>query len=300
MKEKIFILELSGILLLLLIRLCFLYTNIDETISLDHDGLAISVRNPFVNEQEEADMEEVAIQDKVAAEERKARYMAMYPDMYVESIKPVIHLEEKKTAYLSFDDGPSSTTSDILDILEEYDVKATFFILGCTMTEEGKECMKAMVKQGHAIGIHTYSHNRKKIYSSVEAFLDDFYQDYQLIYEITGVKVNIFRFPWGSSNTYNKGVMKELIAEMERRGFTYYDWNVSAEDSIGTPTKYKIKRNIMKDLVRFNDPIILMHDASVNKVTAKTLPDVIELIIENGYGFDTLNNRKPYQFGNKR
>jgi peptidoglycan/xylan/chitin deacetylase (PgdA/CDA1 family) len=154
-----------------------------------------------------------------------------------------------------------------------------------------------MVKEGHAIGIHTYSHNYKNIYSSVEAFLEDFYQDYLLIYETTGVKVNIFRFPWGSYNTYNKGIRDELIAEMERRGFTYYDWNVSAEDSVGTPSEYRIKRNVLKDLDSYHNPIILMHDSSVNKLTAKTLPDILASIQEKGYAFDTLNHREPYQFG---
>ena len=154
-----------------------------------------------------------------------------------------------------------------------------------------------MVEQGHTIGIHTYSHNYKNIYSSVEAFLDDFYKDYLLIYETTGVKVNIFRFPWGSYNTYNKNIRDELIAEMKRRGFTYYDWNVSAEDSVGNPSEYRIKHNVLKDLDQFDNPIILMHDSSVNRLTAKTLPDILESIKEKGYDFDTLDHREPYQFG---
>lgn len=297
MREKILILELFGILLILLFCLCFIHTDIDRNISLESNDYAITVRNPNLEDTEIAILEQ--IKEKLV-EEKNARYLDLYPDLYVEVIKPVIRVEENKIAYLSFDDGPSYITGDILNILEEYDVKATFFILGCTMTEEGEDFLRAMVDQGHTIGIHTYSHNRKKIYASVESFLDDFYQDYKLIYEITGRKVNIFRFPWGSSNSYNKSIMKDIISEMERRGFTYYDWNVSAEDSIGKPTKQKIQKNVMKDLVRYNDPIILLHDASVNKVTAKTLPDIIELIIDNGYEFSTLDKREPYQFGNYR
>ncbi len=293
MKEKLLILELLGILLILLTRLCFLHTNIDNNLSFEDNDYAITVRNPNLEDPQIA--KKAQVKEKLVSE-KKTRYLDLYPDMYVEAIKPVIRVEEKKTAYLTFDDGPSSITGDILNILDEYDVKATFFILGCTMTEDGADFLKTMVDQGHTIGIHTYSHNRKKIYASVESFLDDFYQDYKLIYEVTGRKVNIFRFPWGSCNSYNKPIMKEIITEMERRGFTYYDWNVSAEDSIGKPTKQKIEKNIMKDLVRFNDPIILLHDASVNKITAKTLPDIIELILDNGYGFSTLDKREPYQF----
>jgi peptidoglycan-N-acetylglucosamine deacetylase len=228
----------------------------------------------------------------------KRGYMELYPDMYVESVKPIIYLEEKKIAYLTFDDGPSHTTREILDILKEDNLRATFFVLGSTITEEGKAYLKEMVEEGHTIGIHTYSHNYKNIYSSVEAYLDDFYKVYHQIYEITGVKVNIFRFPWGSINSYNKRIHKELAAEMERRGFTYYDWNISAEDSIGKPTASRIKKNIINGLDDFNSPIILMHDASVNSLTADTLPDIIESIRKKGYEFDTLNHRKPYQFSN--
>jgi peptidoglycan/xylan/chitin deacetylase (PgdA/CDA1 family) len=216
----------------------------------------------------------------------------------VESIKPIIHLEEKKLVYLTFDDGPSHTTSEILDILAEEKVHATFFVLGSTITEEGEACLKKMVEEGHTIGIHTYSHNYKKIYSSVEDFLDDFYKVYHQIYEITGIKVNIFRFPWGSKNSYNKRIHDELVAEMERRGFTYYDWNVSAEDSVGNPTAYGIKNNVLNNLDKFNSPIILMHDASINSLTADTLPDILDYILNQGYEFDTLDHRKPYQFSN--
>lgn len=236
---------------------------------------------------------------KVFWEKSNKTYMDLYPEMFVEGVKPIILLEEKKMAYLTFDDGPSYNTTQVLKVLKEYDVVATFFILGSTITEAGKENLKTMAEQGHAIGIHTYSHDYEYIYSSVEAFLDDFYLAYQLIYETTGVKPNIFRFPWGSVNTYNKKIRNELIAEMERRGFTYYDWNVDSKDSVGNPNEYKITQNIIKDLYKYNNPIILLHDASVNKITVKTLPLIIQKIKEEGYDFDILNHREPFQFGNK-
>lgn len=299
MNKKIYITLLSFLLLVLILRLFYIINYVEVSTATDKDDSAIFVRNSNISAQFLVKLENDMIKEKVYSDEKKISYMDMYPDLYVDSVKPVILVEEKKTAYLTFDDGPSLTTCDILNVLDEYDVKATFFVLGCTITEEGEDCLRAMVEQGHTIGIHTYSHSYKKIYASVEAYLEDFYQDYQLIYETTGVRVNIFRFPWGSNNGYNKHIKKELVAEMERRGFTYYDWNVSAEDSVGNPTAYRIKKNIMKDLDRFDNPIILMHDASVNKLTAKTLPDVIESIIEKGYGFDTLDHRKPYQFRTK-
>ncbi|BCJ95885.1 hypothetical protein acsn021_34540 [Anaerocolumna cellulosilytica] len=248
-------------------------------------------------ENEKAGKENAGL--RVFREENRKNYTDMYPDMYVESVKPIILLKEQKKVYLTFDDGPSHITKDIMDILKKNQVKATFFIVGSTMKEEEKEYLKQMVDDGHTIGIHTFSHNYKEIYSSVEAFLEDFYEDYKLIYDITGVQVNIFRFPWGSYNMYNRGIRDELIGEMKRRGFTYYDWNVSAEDSVGNPTEYKIKKNVLKDLSRYEEPIILMHDSAINRLTAKSLPEIIKEIQDKGYVFDTLENREPYQFGNK-
>lgn len=291
---------LAGLLMALTLRLCFIHHDVSNDITFDKkDRETVTAWNFSADTQTMARIENEKAKAKAFHDDQKKSYMELYPDMYVESIKPVIHLEKKKVVYLSFDDGPSHITGDILDTLEEYDAKATFFVLGCTITEEGETCLKEMVKQGHAIGIHTYSHNYKNIYSSVEAFLEDFYQDYLLIYETTGVKVNIFRFPWGSYNSYNKNIRDELIAEMKRRGFTYYDWNVSAEDSVGNPTEYRIKRNVLKDLDLYNGPIVLLHDSPVNRLTAITLPDIIKSLIEKGYGFDTLDHREPYQFGSK-
>ncbi|MDF2952633.1 MAG: hypothetical protein K0S18_2216 [Anaerocolumna sp.] len=289
MKEKIIITLLTCILLFLLARLA---TN---SFSQEEFGV-LSNTDYKISNQLLAKLENDMAREKILSDDGSLHYMELYPELYVESVKPIIHIKEKKLAYLTFDDGPSQITEEILETLKEENVKATFFIIGCTITEDEKEVLKKMIKEGHTIGIHTYSHDYKKIYSSVEAYLEDFYQAYQLIYEITGVQPKIFRFPWGSANGYNKHIKKELVAEMERRGFTFYDWTVSAEDSIGKPTEYRILYNIMKDLERKKNPIILLHDASVNKLTAQTLPKIIEVIREQEYEFDTLDHREPYQF----
>lgn len=223
-------------------------------------------------------------------------YTKMFPDLYTEFNLPQEENKDKKVAYLTFDDGPSENTFDILDILQEQDVKATFFIVGREIDEKGENVLKRMVNEGHTIGIHTYSHMCNEIYCSVERFLDDFNTVYQQIYEVTGKRVNIYRFPWGSNNKYNRGIKDALIEEMERRGFSCYDWNVSADDSIGKPTPYSILKNIKKDIKRDNHPIILMHDSKINKLTVKMLPEIIQMISDLGFEFDTLDHREPYQF----
>jgi len=223
-------------------------------------------------------------------------YTKLFPDLYTVYKIPEKMEKGKKIAYLTFDDGPSKNTFRVLDILEEMNVKATFFVVGSSINKEGEDCLKRMENEGHSIGIHTYSHICSEIYCSVERFLDDFNMVNQQIYDITGERVNIYRFPQGSNNKYSKGIKDALMEEMDRRGFSCYDWNVSANDSLGKPTTYSILRNIKKDFKRFDYPIILMHDSTINDLTARTLPDIIKLLIDEGYEFDTLDHREPYQF----
>ncbi len=244
-------------------------------------------------------MENEAAKDdtsSLTSTEKTPDYTKMFPDLYTEYAIPKETKKNKKIAYLTFDDGPSENTYDILDLLEEMDIKATFFIVGSSIKESEEDSLKRMVNEGHSIGIHTYSHLCNEIYCSVERFLDDFNTVYQQIYDITGERVNIYRFPWGSNNDFSKNIKDALMDEMERRGFSCYDWNVDTKDSVGRPTSYSILRNIRKDIKRQDYPIILMHDSGSNDLTVQLLPGIIEMISELGYEFDTLNNREPYQF----
>lgn len=234
--------------------------------------------------------------DSKSSMEEIPDYKKLFPDLYTEYALHESMEEGKKIAYLTFDDGPSANTFEILDILEEMDVKATFFIVGSAIDEEREVCLKRMVNEGHTIGIHTYSHLCSEIYCSIERYLYDFNRVYQQIYDITGERVNIYRFPWGSNNGYSKGIKDSLITEMERRGFTCYDWNVDANDSVGKPTGYSIRRNIEKDIKKQKYPIILLHDSIINDLTVRTLPGIIRMLSDKGYEFDTLDNREPYLF----
>ena len=230
--------------------------------------------------------------------ETNSKYANLYPEMYVEKIVPIEHDKDQKIAYLSFDDGPSEYTMRILEILKEKNAVATFFILGANIdiTKDGEEALRQINEQGSAIGLHTFSHEKNDIYSSMESYMKDFNKVYNRVYEVTGKKPQIYRFPWGSYNKYCKGMKKELVTELDRRGFTYFDWNVSAEDSVGTPTASSIIKNIMKDVKKYNEPVILMHDSKINKLTVEMLPQIIDKLIEMGYSFGTLDERKPCQF----
>jgi len=129
--------------------------------------------------------------------------------------------QAQKIAYLTFDDGPSEQTIIVLDILKEENIHATFFLIGEEITSEREAIVKRMVEEGHTIGLHTYCHDYDVIYRSVDDFLADYEKLYKRLYEVTGLKPSIFRFPGGSTNRYGKTMIKAVKNEMERRGFCF-------------------------------------------------------------------------------
>ncbi|HWQ78492.1 MAG TPA: polysaccharide deacetylase family protein [Anaerovoracaceae bacterium] len=214
-------------------------------------------------------------------------YQELYPDMYVSPAEAT--KSEPKTVYLSFDDGPSDRTAEILDILKEEDVKATFFVIG----KEGnkhKDLLKRITEEGHTLGIHTYSHVYESIYSSVESYLEDFSETYHLIYETTGVRPEVFRFPGGSINTYNARFYEEIIAEMTRRGFTYYDWNASSGDAAAGAATNTVLSNTVQSSEGKDRIILLMHDSIGKSYTVSALPEIIEYYRAQGFKFERITN----------
>lgn len=225
-------------------------------------------------------------------------YEAICPEMQagvLETEQETVNVD-KKTVFLSFDDGPSRQTEKILDILEQYGIKATFFVVSKDLTQSGAEALQRAVKEGHVIGMHSDSHDYKKIYASVESLMKDYEIVYRMIREITGITPQLYRFPGGSYNSVGRQCIMKAIPEMERRGFVYFDWNVTAEDAVGNPTASSIRKNVFRNLERIDQPVILMHDGSCNSLTVEVLPEIIEELIQRGYSFDTLNHRKPCCF----
>ncbi len=226
-------------------------------------------------------------------------YTKLYPDLYVENPATSFAEDKEGTIYLTFDDGPSDRTPEVLDILDNYGIKATFFFCGGT-DEESQRLMKLVADKGHGIAVHSVSHDYKKIYADVESYLADFYETYTAIYEATGIQPRIFRFPGGSINNYNRFTYMQIIAEMTRRGFVYYDWNVSGEDAVKGANWESVYNNIMKYIPSDGTgrAIVLLHDAQDKHHTVEVLPRVIEELIADGYTFDKLDDTvKPTTFG---
>lgn len=223
-------------------------------------------------------------------------YQALYPDFYAPQTYSA-NSAPNKTAYLTFDDGPSGNTDIILQTLQEENVKATFFVVG-TDDAGNLARMRRIVQEGHTIGMHSYSHSYKKIYASVEAFLKDMYQVFNLIKDTTGVTPTCFRFPGGSINSYNKAVYKDIKAEMIRRGFVPYDWNVSSGDA--STTKYtpeQLTGHVLNGIGSKSRIIVLMHDSSSKENTAQAVRQIIIGIREKGFIFAPLDYQtKPILF----
>lgn len=183
-----------------------------------------------------------------------------------------------RKVYLTFDDGPSSNTGRILDILAEYDVKATFFVVGKT-EEKYQSLYKRIVEEGHTLAMHSYSHKYNEIYQSRESYVEDLTKLQEFLYETTGVWCRYCRFPGGSSNTVSRVDMHELIEYLEGQDMTYFDWNVSSGDaSSAYISPEAVVRNSTARLSEFQEAIILLHDAADKDSTVQALPGLIEKI----------------------
>lgn len=198
--------------------------------------------------------------------------------------------------WLTFDDGPSANiTPKILDILKKEKIKATFFVINYSKSNE--ELLKREVEEGHTIGIHGYSHEYSKIYKSKDVFMDNIYSLQKRIQESTGVTSKYIRFPGGSSNTVSKkyceGIMTELTKEVLDKGFKYYDWNISAEDAGSAKTSKDVYNNVIKNLSKKRGNMVLMHDFGANKKGLEALPDIIAYAKKNGYTFAPIDDNTP-------
>ena len=198
--------------------------------------------------------------------------------------------------YLTFDDGPSSNiTPQILDILKEKGVKATFFVLDYGQNTE--HLIKRIVEEGHSIAIHGGSHDYAVVYSSADSYLNGLDYMKEKIKNTTGVETKTIRFPGGSSNTvsrkYCEGVMSTLVRETLKRGYRYFDWNVASGDSGGVKTSEGVYNNVTQGLKNTRSNVVLMHDFSGNQKTVDALPGIIDFAKQNGYTFDRITDKTP-------
>lgn len=188
-----------------------------------------------------------------------------------------------KVVYLTFDDGPTEHTPEILKILAKYDVPATFFVVGST---EYTHYINDIAEQSHAIGLHSYNHEFEQIYSSNEAYFNDLKKIDDIVYDLTGIRSVIIRFPGGSSvrRGASKGFMQQLGNEVRERGYQYFDWNCDSGDAMGIKSASAALARIKSAEKEAGDIVtVLMHDTK--KITVQYLPGVIEYFKALGYTF---------------
>ena len=204
--------------------------------------------------------------------------------------------ENTKVCYLTFDDGPTEeVTPAILDVLKEYDVKATFFMLGKNI-EAYKDITKRVFNEGHLPANHSYSHVYDNLYSSGTSFMEEIHKTESLIRNITGVEpFKLMRFPGGASNSGKYGTVKQSYKHLlQENGYYYADWNAlngDAEGSSRTPEQLLAR---IKETAKYDKIVVLLHDASTKQTTAESLPAIIEYLKSNGYTFKRLDEIKYY------
>ena len=201
----------------------------------------------------------------------------------------------KSIAYLTFDDGPSSITNSVLDILKKYNVKATFFVINSG--SYNKTTLQREVNEGHTIGLHAYDHNYAIAYKDDNSYLDGIDKLRAKVKADTGFDSHYIRFPGGSSNTiskrYSKGIMSRITKTAKQRGYKYYDWNVDDDDAGRARTADDCYNNVVKELRPNRSNIVLMHDFGTNKKILDALPRIIEYCQKNGYTMLPIDDNTP-------
>lgn len=204
--------------------------------------------------------------------------------------------EDQKVIYLTFDDGPNQHTERLLNVLDEYNAKATFFVIGGN--DKYYDLIGDAYDRGHTIAVHSFSHDYSEIYDSTEAFFDDLKEIEKLVYKQTGVRPTIMRFPGGTSNQVaddaQEGIMSELVSLLPKYGYTHCDWNVSSGDGAANKEEETIINAVIAGVQKLGKneaAVVLMHDSKKTSVDA--VDDILEWGLENGYVFLPLIEGSP-------
>ncbi|MCM1179807.1 MAG: polysaccharide deacetylase [Clostridium sp.] len=244
------------------------------------------------NEQQE----EISAQEDSAGNSETAAVDAdIAKDPSTEAVDTVEETDKKPAkgrVYLTFDDGPSIYTGQILDILQANNVKATFFVIG--RDEQYYDYYKRIVEEGHTIGMHSYTHVYQDFYESIDSFGAELSKLQELIYNVTGVESRVFRFPGGSSNSVAPLPIEDYISYLNEHNINYYDWNSLNGDAVTSGlSPQTLVDNIMNDVTRNEDSIVLMHDLQTTHTTVESLQLLIDTLRTDGYEILPIDENAP-------
>lgn len=234
-----------------------------------------------------AGLTDEAFVTQYAAELKPAETAPAEPEPSAEPGKP------GHTVYLTFDDGPSATTSQLLDILSKYEVQATFFMLGNNMNKYPSQ-VKRIVKEDYGLGLHGMTHRKEKFYASPAAALAEMSGDNAVLKKLTGATTTLIRPPYGSKPYFTKSFRDKVLGQ----GYHLWDWNVDSNDWKYKEDSDKIYNTVMEQVHTLKksktNPVILMHD---QKATLKVLPRLLEALKKEGYTFQVITkDMEPVNF----
>ena len=238
-------------------------------------------------------------QENVEKEENKADETQQTSDninkeenqKFINKINNIYNGKEGKRVFLTFDDGPTKeVTPHILDILDKYNIKATFFVLGNSV-KKNPVILKREYDSGHYIANHGYSHKYSKIYKSASSVLDEYNKTEKEIQKALGISnysSNLFRFPGGSRGGAYEKIKEKARKKLNENGIAYLDWSALTYDAEGADTKKEILNNLKETINGWDNVVILMHDSADKKITYETLEDVIKYLKKEKYEFKNI------------
>ena len=194
--------------------------------------------------------------------------------------------DDAKTIYITFDDGPGGkVTKSVLDTLKKENVHATFFVIGSQVKDQ-EDIILRMKNEGHSIGLHSFTHDRNKLYCSSDNFLKEMLKCQATLYDVTKENYNILRFPFGCNNNTYK-LKKELVDLLHSNNLKIFDWTLDSGDGRNYKTS---PENLIKNSCKSDQNIVLlMHCSFLNENSARALPGIIKYYKDNGYEFKTLD-----------
>ena len=197
-----------------------------------------------------------------------------------------------RSIFLTFDDGPSQYTEKLLDVLAQYNVKATFF---ATTGANHLDILPKIAVAGHSIGNHTTNHDYKTLYASEVSFLDAVREMEQIILDQTGSRSTLFRFPGGSASIDHhapqKGMAHRLTALVQDHGYRYFDWDLDSRDTADAKTPGAVYRNVISGVRGRTKTVVLQHD--IKKFSVDAVEAIIVWGLKNGYTFLPLGADSP-------
>lgn len=251
----------------------------------------LAIHNKMTKIQNETSMaQEDVLQDNAMVEQEEIQPKSKIPTLTEQGRNNManIYTSEEKVAYLTFDDGPSTkVTPQILSILDQYQIKATFFVLGSNV-DKYPEIVKQEYESGHYIANHGYTHVYDNVYANAQAVLDEYNRAEQSIRNALGVPEysgHLFRFPGGSMGKRYRQVKDGAIQLLSDNNIMYVDWNALNNDSVGKPTAESLVSDLKSTVGTKNSVVILMHDTGSKQLTVDTLPQILDYLIQQGYTF---------------